>query len=72
MRNLWQALSPGVKGLIAGVVTFFIVNLLLYFFSYGWFSFGYLPFVGPFLGIVFGVFIAWCVKFASTPKKENE
>lgn len=65
-------MSPNLKGAIAGGVIFIAVNLLLFFFLYGWFSFGYLPFVGPFLGIVFGVFIAWCVKFANTPKKENE
>ena len=71
MRNKWQALSPGVKGAIAGIITFIIVNLLLYFFTYGWFSYG-IGLVGPFLGIAFGVMIAWCVKFANAPTKDNE
>ena len=71
MPNHWQPLSPGVKGAIAGIITFLIVNLLLYFFTYGWFSYG-IGFVGPFLGIAFGVMIAWCVKLANTPLKNSE
>ena len=71
MLSRWQYFSPGVKGTIAGIITFIVVNLLLFFFTYGWFSYG-VGFVGPFLGVAFAVLIAWCVKFANTPMKDNE
>ena len=67
-----QALSPWRKGAIAGVMTFIIVNLVMYISYYGWFSYGGIGFIGPVLGIAFGALAAWCVKFANAPKKHNE